>query len=336
MLAGLAERDTGTRGLRPFNPFVDLRPSIELIELAFGEALDPLSRETLQEMRALAWLLGPIFWLLNAIGSPLADTFNGYVWVEEGRIVGNVTVHRRQGEKQGWFISNLAVHPHHRHKGIARHLVSAGLELARQKGARRINLEVRANNITARRLYESLGFREVDSASRMRMHPLTSARPVSSEGYTVELVRPDQWPRLLQLTKDTLSPEAREIMPGEEETYRRSWPRRLASGVGDLLNGRTTYHLAAQRRDEIAGVVTLRTGGLLRPHVLTLMVHPAHRCLVEEMLLTSALSALKTDRSRNLVAKIHPSYDHARRVFAQYGFTEEETLELLTLSLEDE
>jgi len=66
------------------------------------------------------------------------------------------------------------------------------------------------------------------------------------------------------------------------------------------------------------------------------MVHPAHRSQVEEMLLTSALAALKTDRSRDLVAKIHPSYDHARRVFTQYGFAEEETLELLTLGLEDE
>ncbi|HUV74741.1 MAG TPA: GNAT family N-acetyltransferase [Anaerolineae bacterium] len=336
MLAGLVERDTSARGLRAFNPLLDLRPTTELIELAFGEALDPLSRETLQEMRALAWLLGPLFWLLSAIRSPLADTYSGYVWVEESRIVGNVTVHRRHGEKQGWFISNVAVHPDHRHKGIARHLVTAGLEMARQRGAQRISLEVRANNVTARKLYEDLGFREVDSASRMRMYPLASARPVRSEGYTIEMVRPDQWPRLLQLTKDTLSPEAREIMPGEEEIYRRSGPRRLVSGVGELLNGRTTYRLAAEKRGEIAGVITVRTGGLLRPHVLNLMVHPAHRCQVEEMLLTSALSALKTDRSRDLVAKIHPSYDHARRVFTQYGFAEEETLKLLTLSLKDE
>jgi ribosomal protein S18 acetylase RimI-like enzyme len=336
MLAGLVERDTSARGLRAFNPLLDLRPTTELIELAFGEALDPLSRETLQEMRALAWLLGPLFWLLSAIRSPLADTFNGYVWVEEGRIVGNVTVHRRQGEKQGWFISNLAVHPDCRHRGIARRLLTAGLEMARQKSAQRISLEVRAENVTARQLYEDLGFREVDSASRMRLYPVPSAAPVSVEGYTVEMVRPEQWPRLLQLTKDTLSSEAREIMPGEEEIYRESWPRRVASGVGDLLNGRTTYRLAAEKHGQVAGLVTLRAGGLLRSHVLKLMVHPAHRQQVEEMLLTSALSVLKTDRSRDLVAKIHPSYDHARQIFTKYGFAEEETLELLTLSLKDE
>jgi ribosomal protein S18 acetylase RimI-like enzyme len=336
MLAGLVERDTSARGLRPFNPVLDLRPTIELIELAFGEALDPLSRDTLHEMRALAWLLGPLFWLLSAIGSPLADSYSGFVWVERGRIVGNVTVHRRRADKQGWFISNLAVHPDHRRRGIARELVTAGLELARRKGASRISLEVRANNVTARKLYEDLGFREVDSASRMRMYPLTTASPVASAGYSIEAVTPDRWPGLLQLTRETLSSEAREIMPGEEEIYRQSWPRRLASDLGDLLNGRTTYRLAAEKHGQVAGLVTLRTGGLLRSHVLELMVHPAHRGQVEETLLTSALSALQTDRSRELVARIHPSYDHARQVFNNYGFTEEETLELLTLSLKDE
>ncbi len=335
MLAGLAEEDTSARGLRPFNPLLDLRPAIELIELAFGEALDPLSRDTLHEMRALAWLLGPLFWVFSAIRSPLADSYSGFVWVERGSIVGNVTVHRRYSEKQGWFISNLAVHPDYRQRGIARDLVTAGLEMARRKGAQRISLEVRANNVTARKLYEGLGFREVDSASRMRMYPLASARPVASEGYTVETVGAERWPGLLRLTRETLTPEATEIMPGEEEIYQRSWPRRLASELGDLLNGRTTLRLVAEKRGEIAGVVTLHTGGLLRAHVLHLMVHPAHRGQVEETLLTSALSALKTDRSHELVARIHPSYDQARQVFTKYGFAEEETLELLTLSLKD-
>jgi ribosomal protein S18 acetylase RimI-like enzyme len=336
MLAGLAEKDSSGSGLRPFNPLLDLRPAIELIELAFGEALDRLSRDTLHEMRALAWLLGPLFWVLSAIRSPLADSFSGFVWVERGRIVGNVTVHRRYADKQGWFISNLAVHPDYRRRGIACDLVTAGLEMARRKGAPRISLEVRADNVTARRLYEGLGFREVDSASRMRMYPLANARPVGSEGYTIETVGVDRWPGLLQLTRDTLTPEAREIMPGEEEIYQRSWPRRLASELGDLLNGRSTLRLVAERHGEIAGVVTLHTGSFLRPHALHLMVRPAFRGRVEESLLTSALSALKTDRSRELVGKIRPSYDQARQVFTKYGFVEEETLELLTLSLKDE
>ncbi len=117
----------------------------------------------MREMRALGWLLGPLFWLTNTMHFPLAETYDGFVWMEAGKIVGNVTVHRRYGEKKGWFISNLAVHPDYRRRGIARGLVSAGVQMAQQRGAPRISLEVRADNTAARALYAGLGFTEVDS-----------------------------------------------------------------------------------------------------------------------------------------------------------------------------
>lgn len=335
MIAGLAARDSTLHGLRPFNPLLDLRPTTELIELAFGEALDPVSRQMLREMSALAWLYGPFFWLLNATGSPLADSYGGYVWMEQGNIVGNITVHRRHGEKRGWFISNLAVHPDYRTKGIARGLMTAGLDLVRQKRAQRVSLEVRAGNVAARRLYDSLGFTQVDSVTRMRMDPLHPSRPILVDDYGIELVKRAHWGKLLKLATQTLSPEAREIMPLKEDQYRPSPLRQLVSYIGDLLNGRTTYRLAAVSGDELAAVATLRTGGLLRPHSLTLMVHPAHRHKVEEMLLTSALSTVESYRYRALLAKIQPSYDFARDTLLRYGFVEEQTLDLLTLTLED-
>jgi len=334
VLAGLAE-SSSARGLRPFNPLLDLHPTTELIELAFGEALDPVSREALREMRALAWLFGPLFWLLSAMRMPLADTFGGFVWMEKGRIAGNVTVHRRYSEKKGWFVSNLAVHPEYRRRGIARGLVTAGVQMARQKRARRISLEVRADNFAARRLYQELGFTEVDSVSSLKLDPVVTPSPVALEGYTIEIVKPAQWKELLRLAEEALSPEAREMIPLSEEFLQPSLVRRLVSSIGDFLNGRTTMRLAASKQGEFAAVVTLRTGGFLGAHLLTLMVHPAHRSKVEEILLASALSVLETSRSRALKAEIHPSYPHARSMFEQYGFVEEATLDLLTLRLEN-
>ncbi len=66
-----------------------------------------------------------------------------------------------------WFIAdevhvtNFAVHPAYRHRGIGRHLMATLLELYRQEGARRAALEVRPTNHVARRLYEAFGFRQV-------------------------------------------------------------------------------------------------------------------------------------------------------------------------------
>jgi ribosomal-protein-alanine N-acetyltransferase len=58
-------------------------------------------------------------------------------------------------------ILNLAVHPSHRRRGIARRLLSEGLAQARTLGAELAWLEVRPSNAPARALYESFGFKEV-------------------------------------------------------------------------------------------------------------------------------------------------------------------------------
>jgi ribosomal protein S18 acetylase RimI-like enzyme len=334
VIAGIAERGNSLSGLRPFNALSDLKPVAELIELAFGDALDPSSREMLREMRALAWLLGPAFWLFDALRSPLADLFGGFVWVEEGSIVGNVTVHLQRGSRQGWFISNLAVHPEHRRKGVARRLLMAGLESARSKGAPRISLEVRADNVPARRLYSALGFRQVDSTTTMRMRLLHTIAPVRAAGYSVEVVPADGGKELFLFAEETLSPEAGEILPLLEKDYWQSPARQVIGGIGDLLRGRFTYRLAARREGELAGLVLLRTGSFGLPHSLTLVVHPEHRTQVEEPLLTKALSILEAVSAHTLHAKIRPSYGYAVEVCKRLGFTEKETLDLWTLERE--
>ncbi len=55
-------------------------------------------------------------------------------------------------------ILNLAVSADFRKRGIARQLVLAAISHAYAKGARRAFLEVRVSNVTAQKLYSSLGF----------------------------------------------------------------------------------------------------------------------------------------------------------------------------------
>jgi len=334
--ARIAERSDSLPGIRPFNPMSDLKPVAELVMLAFADALDRSSREMLQEMRALAWLFGPILWVLGATESHLAYVFGGYVWLEEGEIVGNVTVHRQGNGKRGWFISNLAVHPEHRRRGVARSLLLEGVQSARARGARRISLEVRADNAPARKLYEELGFRQVDSTTRMNMRPLHTARPVHSRAYSLEVASAREDRELYRFAEGILSTEAREVMPVRQQDYRLSLPQRLLGGIGDVLKGRFLYRLVARREGTLAGFAALRTGGFGFPHSLALVVHPEHRTQVEEVLLTNALSILRSGDSRALLAKIRPSYDHAIDVFKGYGFAEKETLDLFTLELDRE
>lgn len=323
-------------GLRAFNPLRDIRPVVALIELSFGKDLDPSSRQMLREMTTASWLLGPMFWLLSVTRSPLRDLFSGYVWLEQGRIVGNINVHTKYKGQRGWFISNLAVHPSYRRQDIALHLMRAGLELARGRGARRVSLEVRAGNIPAQRLYRKLGFAKVDSVSTMKLSGVCRVDAIPSDQYRMKVVKPGEWKSVHQLAQDTLSAEAKEIIPVMEKDYRQTFPRRLLSNLGDTLRGQIVCRWAAHEDDRFLGLVTLRVGGPLSSHSMRMMVHPDHRGKLEEMLLTKALSALNAYPSKLVSAKIQPSYEEAVDIFERYGFVEEQTLDLLTLRLERE
>jgi [ribosomal protein S18]-alanine N-acetyltransferase len=58
-------------------------------------------------------------------------------------------------------VTNLAVHPKFRRRGIARALLGSVLGDARQKAVELVFLEVRPTNAEALNLYESLGFRVI-------------------------------------------------------------------------------------------------------------------------------------------------------------------------------
>ncbi len=56
-------------------------------------------------------------------------------------------------------ITNVAVRPDRRGRGVGRCLLAAITRVARAHGARRMTLEVRKSNVRAQKLYASLGYR---------------------------------------------------------------------------------------------------------------------------------------------------------------------------------
>ena len=56
-------------------------------------------------------------------------------------------------------VSNVAVHPAYRGRGISRKMLDVLMREARADGVQAFTLEVRAGNAVAVNLYESLGFR---------------------------------------------------------------------------------------------------------------------------------------------------------------------------------
>ena len=73
-------------------------------------------------------------------------------------------------------ITNVAVLPSHRKKGIARKLLKQLLEEAKKQNLHSIYLEVRASNIAAVTLYEHAGFKEVGQRKNYYDNPREDAR----------------------------------------------------------------------------------------------------------------------------------------------------------------
>src|SRR3972149_2661349 len=104
--------------LRPFDLRRDLLPVADLVELCFAESLDADGRLYIRQMRQAA--AGPGM----ALGS--ATSMSGFVWVEEGSLVGNLSlIPHHYGRRRLYLIANVAVHPDHRRHGIARTLTQA-------------------------------------------------------------------------------------------------------------------------------------------------------------------------------------------------------------------
>ena len=58
-------------------------------------------------------------------------------------------------------ITNVAVSPIYQNRGVGRQMMRAIMQIAKDKGANAMTLEVRPSNSSAMHLYESLGFKSV-------------------------------------------------------------------------------------------------------------------------------------------------------------------------------
>ena len=147
-------------GVRPVNLRTDLRPLADLIELVFADSMDSSGRSAIREMRYLS-SLGYGLKLIARLNELALGISLGFVYVLDGKLVGNVSVYPASypsGLGETWILANVGVHPDYQRRGIAGDLMRASLEMIRRRGAARVILQVNYDNEAALRLYERAGF----------------------------------------------------------------------------------------------------------------------------------------------------------------------------------
>ena len=287
MVAAILRRDRAKTGVRPFDPHRDLEPVADLIAAAFSDRLGPDGDITLAEMHRIArW--HSFMWWLYWPGSGRTGIVPGFVWVEQGRLVGNVSL-RRARQWGGFFVGNVAVRPGWQRRGIANALMKVALEEISTRGGRWVGLEVRADNQGAQRLYERLGFREVGRTLHMLRPaglPWAGHPPLHP---SLRRGRGRDSAALIELVQAIVPRPQRPLLELREGDYRPGWERTL----DHWLEGRREVWWVVEENGVLCGAVrALRERGR-RPDRLEVLVSPGHSDPLAVVLVQQGVASLR-------------------------------------------
>jgi ribosomal protein S18 acetylase RimI-like enzyme len=332
MVARAARQKRGVSGLRPVDPSRDMGQVAALMEEAFGGDLSRQSREALRELKMMSHF-GPFLWLLDRTSPGFHESFRGFVWVEEGRVVGNVNVGRVAPHSPRWLISNVAVRPDCQGRGIAHHLVQAAIDLAREHGGKWAILQVYADNVPARRLYQRLGFEQVSAVTELRLERVEPVAFMPAEDCMLRRRSYGEWRKEYELASAATSKEAQWLNPLRAHRFMIGLDQRLSKRLSNLVAGRREHRLAVEESGRFIATLTVLASRWRGEHSLEMMVHPDHRGQLEEMLITKALNILGGYPERG-VAVTHPAeHREAIKTLKLYGFIEKRTLAQMQLAL---
>ncbi|MBM4464471.1 MAG: GNAT family N-acetyltransferase [Chloroflexi bacterium] len=324
MVAQAVRQRKGFSGLRPVDHSRDMGQLAALMEEAFGGNLTRQGREALRELKIMSHF-GPFLWLLDRISPEFHETFRGFVWVEEGRIVGNVNVGRVGPYSPRWLISNVAVRPDYQGQGIAHYLVQAAIDLAREHGGKWAILQVYADNAPACKLYQHLGFEQIAAVTELRLERVRPVAFAPAEGFVLRRRSYSKWREEYALALAATSKEAQWLNPLRAPDFMVGLDQRLSRWLSDLTTGHKELRLAVEEGDRFAATLTVQASRWRGEHSLELMVHPDYRGQLEEMLVTKALNILGSYPERG-VAVSHPAeHQEAIEVLKRYGFIEKRT-----------
>ena len=180
--------------VRSLNILRDLPHVADLIELCFSNTMDGDGQRYVNDMRRAGRDDSFLRWA-NRMADSTSLPLTGYVWEENHRIIGNASLipFRYKGQRIQ-LIANVATHPDHRRRGIARILTQRAMDHARKKGATALWLHVRDDNPGAIQLYTDLGFREIARRTTWTAQP-DSRLPLPDSDIAIIPPQPRHWSR---------------------------------------------------------------------------------------------------------------------------------------------
>lgn len=328
MVARAAQPSTTFSGLRPINMSHDLVQVADLIERAFADDMDSGGRAAVREMRWLGRLAFLISW---------ADSFSpqgeglipGFVWIEEGDVVGNATVRRLSPFGHGWMIGNVAVVPKVRGRGVGRSLVQACIDLARERSGDWIALQVRSDNAIALNLYRSLGFQVIsETIELVNTEPDRVPPPDRSGVGRLRAAGPRDTDLIFALAQAAYTESMRWIEPVYRAHFELGFDRRLAN----YLSGTFAVWRVIEADKNIIGAASIKVNRWTSAGRLGLWVTPAYRGQIEQTLVDAVLSDVPAS-TRSISARVTGDHLAGRDALLARRFTTVRALTNMRLDL---
>lgn len=331
-MAAITRSRTQSFGLRPMDPLKDLRGVADLIEEAFADDLDRSGQSALRELRWLSYMK-PLLWWMVIFSSDHNDFLSGFVWEEDRKIVGNITVNRTAPGSRRWLISNVAVSKNYRGRGIARGLMYAGMELVKEYHGASISLQVRADNTTARHLYESLSFKEISGTTYLRLQRVPKVDKQALPPLPTEVrLRPRHFDvidarQAYHLASASVPPEVQREWPLRQTRFRLDGQEQwLTNFFHKVVGGGSAAYWVVENGDSFVATLNIHPGVLGKAHQLDLIVHPDWRGYLEKPLIGRALAYLYPWRGAGITLKHPADHKEAIEVYKEFGFKESQTL----------
>jgi ribosomal-protein-alanine N-acetyltransferase len=128
-----------------------------VIEQSF-DGIRPMQETDLDEVYAIEESVYPYPWTRGIFNDCLLVGYSCWVYEQQGKVIAYVVMSVAAGEAH---ILTLAVHPDSQGKGYAKQILNYALEIARERGADSVYLEVRPTNDRAISIYQKAGFNEI-------------------------------------------------------------------------------------------------------------------------------------------------------------------------------
>ncbi len=146
------------KSIRPLNLSTDLKEIANLLFVCFSDSMDEDGKRYIEYLRRFSQ--SPLFTKM-AERNPEKYSLpgEGFVYEDKGKLVGNITLSPMKCQDEMiYLISNVAVLPEHRGKGIAKTLTRTALQYIESKGVKQVWLQVKQENQAAIDLYTQFQF----------------------------------------------------------------------------------------------------------------------------------------------------------------------------------